>query len=210
MENLGVQRIGQSINSSIWCTKNSYTMTVGGSLISTFFTSAASFFSHFSLFSFISIFCVFLSLSGKPHNTIHQNSATLFCHHQNYPQKKTHIPEPPPPSLEQPTTNPSEKQSHTHTSATDSTPPPPPNPATTESTQRTKPQTHGQTNFSNLRPTPPQSYPLLKSQTKYQTHGKEKNEGSLSRKIIENKFRIWRGDEILRQRNRVRKRASSR
>ena len=114
------------------------------------------------------------------------------------PKKKTHIPEPPPPSLEQPTTNPSEKQSHTHTSTTDSTPPPPTNLATTESTQRTKPQTHGQTNFSNLRPTPPQSYPLLKSQTKYQTHGKEKNEGSLSRKIKENKFRIWRGDEILR------------
>ena len=63
-------------------------MTVGGSLISTFLTSAASFFSHFSFFSFISIFSVFLSLSGKPHNTIHQNSATLFCHHQNYPKKK--------------------------------------------------------------------------------------------------------------------------
>ena len=172
-------------------------MTVGGSLISTLLTSAASFFSHLSFLFHLHFLCLFVSLRQTPQHHPPKLSHTLLSP-PKLPKKKTHIPEPPPPSLEQPTTNPSEKQSHTHTSTTDSTPPPPPNPATTESTQRTKPQIHGQTNFSNLRPTPPQSYPLLKSQTKYQTHGKEKNEGSLSRKIKENKFRIWRGDEILR------------
>ena len=148
---MGVQRIGRSINSSIWCTKNSYTMTVGGSLISTLLTSAASFFSHLSFLFHLHFLCLFVSLRQTPQHHPPKLSHTLLSP-PKLPKKKTHIPEPPPPSLEQPTTNPSEKQSHTHTSTTDSTPPPPPNPATTESTQRTKPQTHDQTNFSNLKP----------------------------------------------------------
>ena len=173
-------------------------MTVGGSLISTFLTSAASFFSHFSLFSFISIFSVFLSFSGKPHNTIHQNSATLFCHHQNYPKKELTFQSRRRPALNNPPQT-HRKNNHIptpaqliqlhHRSPTQQPPNQPnapnPKPMAKPTSQISDPHHHNHTHFSNLKPN---TKPMEK----------KKNEGSLSRKIKENKFRIWRGDEILR------------
>ena len=150
-------------------------------------------------------FLSFCLSPANPHNTIHQNSTTLFCHHQNYPKKKPTSQSRRHPALNNPPQT-HRKNNHIPIPETITYPyrktiniPTPAQPIQLHHRRPTqhppnqpnapnpKPQTHGQTNFSNLRPTPPQSYPLLKSQTKSQNHGK-KIEGSLSRKIKGNKL----------------------
>ena len=57
--------------------------------------------------------CLFVSL-WQTHTTPSTKTQPHSSVTTKITQKKTHIPEPPPPSPKQPTTNPSEKQSHTH------------------------------------------------------------------------------------------------
>ena len=172
-------------------------MTVGGSLISTFLTSAASFFSHFSFFSFISIFCLFVSLRQTPQHHPPKLSHTLLSP-PKLPQKKKLTFQSRRPALNNPPQT-HRKNNHIPTPAQPiqlhhrrptQQPPnqpnaPNPKPMAKPTSQISDPHHHNHTHFSNLKPN---TKPMER----------KKNEGSLSRKIKENKFRIWRGDEILR------------